>query len=1036
MNYIQQTKTKLLQLFVLVCFMFISANSFAQSKTISGTVVSSTDNSPLIGVNVVVKGTTVGTLTDIDGKYSIKVNSETDVVEFTYVGYVKQEITVANQSEINVALKEDVTALQEIVVVGYGTVKKEDLTGSVAVITASDLTKTPTPTIDKAIQGKAPGLLVSQTGKPGEGLKVRVRGIGSISRDGEPLTVIDGVVGASMNAVDPNDIESFQVLKDASATAIYGADGANGVIIITTKRGVKGKSKVTFSAFNSINQIDKKFELMDATQYSNFYNTLYPENGIAKRGAYTDAFRKSYYGEGWEKGTDWQSEMLQSSLTQNYYLSVSGGSDKSNYAISASVQDEVGTLINTGYKKYVVRANSDFLIGKYFKVGESISLTRTELQEEGTYQSSAWGTPLITSPLMKVENDTLKGGYEGPQIAYSLIEADTLLADLNTGGNDKPNPVAPLKIADNKTYRNTVLTSLFLEFKPVEWLTLKTMPSIIGGFFHRRDWFPSYESGVRSKTTATLREEYSESIDLSWENQLTFSKQFGKHDITVTGVTTARKYDRYSSDVRANGFTYESLPTLQNSTDRTVSGPYTPIRWNSYLGRFIYNYDSKYLLTASIRRDGVSRFGESNRWGNFPAASLAWKMNEDLFPDVQFIDMLKLRVGYGQTGNSNIGEFQYSSNLSPFTDFSPVIGGNVVPALNVLRSVGNPVIKWESSEMTNFGVDANLFGNRLTTSVEYYIKRTEDLLVQREISQIFGRTNGGKPWVNLADMVNKGFELQTSFRKKEGDFNYELSGTITTIQNEIINIPEEIKQNDLIAREGKSMGSIFGYVAERIITPEDFDENGEFKYAKPDKVAVAPGDLKFEDLNLDGKIDDNDRTIIGKAIPDFIYSLSINLSYKDFDFSMFWYGSQNVQVYNQLRSTIESFSSQDLNHNKSLEYSQNYYREDRPSTEFVRADLGNVNQNDRISTWWVEDASFIKLRDIQLGYSIPKNVLNKIDVGQVRFYVGVSNLLTITKYSGRDPESPTNGGSLDIGTEEDDVYPIPTIYSAGVQVNF
>ncbi len=1017
--------------------LIFSAQGLFAQQSVSGRVTDAAEGQGVPGANVVVKGTTIGAITDMEGNYSISVPGADAVLVFSYIGYLEQEIAVGNQTSIDISLIEDIQALDEVVVIGYGTVKKSDLTGSVAVVTSEQLSKTPATSLARAIQGRASGVLVTQSGNPGSGPTIRIRGTGSINQDPNPLYVIDGVVGGSMNDINPNDIESFQVLKDASAAAIYGADGANGVIIITTKRGSLGKPKVTFSAFGSLNLVPKQFEVMDAQQYADFYNTIYDDNGIERQEAYTDEFRQYYYGDGWEKGTDWQNEIIQKAYTQNYFLGVSGGGESSNYSISANILDEEGILRSSGATKYSFRANSDFKLGKYMKVGESFAVARNSVSSTGTWQGGAWDTPLIASPLMKVYNENNKGGYDGPQeaVPYITSAGDTVSYN-NTGGNDKPNVRPAMDLSQLNSNYNSFLGSIYLEIKPVKWLTFKTTPSAVGGFSHTRDWNPSFQSGVRDRELSTLDENYSENLTLSIENQLTFSESFGSHNLTVTGVQHARTFKGYSSNVRASGFEYENLNTLQNANSfDNVTGYITPVQWSSYLGRVIYDYSGKYLLTASMRWDGNSRFGPGNRWGTFPSASAAWKLNEDLLPNVDAIDMIKLRVGYGKTGNSAIGNFQYEANLSSYSQFSPVFGvsQSVANALNVLDSFGNELIQWESSAMTNIGVDGSFYRNRLSVTAEYYMKTTDNLIVSRSVSGIFGRI--ASPMVNLGDIRNKGFEFNVSFRDMEGDFNYEVTGMLTTIKNEVVDIPETYINGNNIARIGNTVGSLRGWIAERIITPEDYDGEGNYLYAVPAEGVPEPGDLKFTDLNLDGVINDDDRTIIGKPIPDMIYSLNVNLYYKSFDFTMYWYGAKNMDVYNSQRAGIESFWSQDLDHNKALEYSQNYYRIDRPSEEYVRADISNSNRNDRISTWWVEDASFLRLKDLQVGYSLARQAAQSVGMSRLRIYLSAVNLWTITSYKGRDPEAPTTGSPMSTGTDGGS-YPLPRILSVGLQIDF
>jgi TonB-dependent starch-binding outer membrane protein SusC len=457
-----------------------------------------------------------------------------------------------------------------------------------------------------------------------------------------------------------------------------------------------------------------------------------------------------------------------------------------------------------------------------------------------------------------------------------------------------------MEIGDDYNYNNNVFASIYLEIKPFNWLTYKVTPAVEGSFNRSKFWFPAFDMGVRSRGQAELSENFSENINLSLENQITFSNQFQDHNLTATAVHHVRKNEGNSINATALGFPYEQLNVISQSFEegRQVQGYYNPFTSESYLGRLIYDYANKYLLTASLRYDGNSRFGPENRWGTFPSASVAWKVNEDFFQNINQISLLKLRFGWGKTGNSSIGNFQYMSLIDGFNQFSPVFGidQRMVPALNVVHSFGNPSIKWEAAEMSNFGLDLNLFNNRVQLSAEYYIKNQDDLLVKIPMSAAFGRVSGaGDPWVNLGEIQNRGFEFTGSYRKMEGDFNYTISGNLTTVKNEVKYLPGDILTGNNLTTLGHTIGSFYGYVAERILTGEDFGEADRYLHAMPATGQPAPGDLKFKDLNNDGIINDLDRTIIGKAVPDLVYSLNLEAYYRNFDISLFFYGMQNFQ---------------------------------------------------------------------------------------------------------------------------------------------
>ncbi|MDD4225145.1 MAG: TonB-dependent receptor [Mariniphaga sp.] len=1031
-------KLKILLLFLAI--MLQGAAIYGQ-QTVTGSVTDASSGEALVGATVVIKGTSIGTVTDVDGNFSIQVPGLQEDLLISFVGFENQEIPIGGRTVIHVQLQESDVLLSEMVVIGYGTVKKTDLTGSVAVVDSEELNRIPASNFTKALQGRAPGVMVSQSGSPGSSAQIRIRGIGSINQNPNPIYVIDGVITGGLGNLNPTDIESIQILKDASAAAIYGADGANGVIIITTKRGEKGKPKVSLSSYFSLNRVPQQFEVMNANEYSEFYTTLLEENNIAVPVSYDDHFRQWYFGEGWQEGTKWQDEVTRLGMANNHYIRISGGGDDSNYSISLNNSNEKGILLASGANRFGLRANSDFNIGKYIKIGETLSITRNISQSPTTYEGNAWQVTLINSPLMRMFNENNKGGFEGPQIPYEYTMPDGSTEIVgNTGFNDKPNPRGPMEIGDDRNFNNNVLASIYLEIKPVKWLTYKITPAVEGSFNRSKLWYPAFDMGVRSKAQAELTEGFSENINLSLENQLTFSNQFDKHNITATAVHHVRKNEGNSINATALGFPYEQLNVISQSFEegRQVQGYFSPFTSESYLGRLIYDYDSKYLLTASIRRDGNSRFGPANRWGTFPSVSGAWKVNEDFLQDIDEISMLKLRFGWGQTGNSGIGSFQYQSLLDNFTQFSPVFGmeQRMLPALNVVHSFGNPSIKWEAAEMLNFGVDLNMFNNKVQFSAEYYIKNQNDLLVKIPMSAAFGRVSGaGDPWVNLGEIQNRGFEFIGTYRKMEGAFNYSISGNITTIKNEVKYIPGDILSGNNLTTLGHTIGSMYGYVAERIITQEDFNEEEKYLHALPATGKPSPGDLKFKDLNNDGSINDLDRTIIGKTVPDFVYSLNLEAWYHNFDISLFFYGMQNFEVYNHLRAAIEGFSSQDMGHNKLRDYALNYYRDDRPSEKYIRADMNNTNQNDRPSTWFLESGSFLRLKDLQVGYSLPKWILDSTGLSRARLYVNATNLLTLTDYSGRDPEAPTISGPLTPGNDNG-TYPVPRSLTFGVQVDF
>ena len=1072
----------------LLVFALLCGTSLYAQRTVTGTVLDAEmGNAPMVGATVQIKGTTTATMTEGNGGFSINAKN-TDVLVFSFIGYESKEVTVGNQSNIRVTLGVNAEELEEVVAIGYGTVKKSDLTGAVAVITSKDLTKQPAMNVGQALQGKASGVLVSQSGSPGSDPTIRVRGVGSISASPNPIYVVDGIIVGGIGNISAQDIETMQVLKDASSAAIYGANGANGVVIITTKRGKSGKTQVNFNAFGSFTMKPEKYDIMDASEYSQFYRDMrYPDVSSHINGAfnpaysYSDEFRRLYYGDGWQKGTDWQDHAFRNGYRQNYDLSISGGAEKSNYSISFGYMDEQGTVIATKSDRFNLRANSDFSIGRWVKVGENIALSRKTTQGyTNTQESSIFD--LGMSPLMPLLNPDVNAEdfnrYEDYHKPYYLVYGEDGVtptgvlpapggyvgdAWLNTLGNDKPNPMVGPMTGQNNNYSTNALLSAYLEVNFTDWLQYKFTPSADIGFGRHKLWQPGYEQ-KRASGIASLQEEWSDGLTLGVENQFTFKKTFADaHNLQVIAVHQMRKSDGNNIDVIVKDFNFPQLNTLSNFTPNpdappTVKGSTTPYRMVSYIGRAMYDYKGRYLLTASVRADGVSRFAPGNRWGYFPSVSVAWKLNEDLMPDVDVVDMLKLRFGWGQTGNSNIGDFKYTSLVSNGTNFSPVFGDKqqIAQAMYVFTQYGFPGIRWEAADMYNIGFDLNMFRNRLQISAEYYIKQQNDLLVQVPVTTVMGLDgDGAKPWMNHGKLRNQGFEVNASWRENIGDFSYGVSGNLTTIKNEVISLPvDEIigggLDNSTRTKVGYTIGELWGHVDEGIIqaTDEYYERDAatgqldftKYKFAKHYGYMPQPGDLKYSDINGDGVVNDDDKAMIGKPVPDFTYSLNLEFGWKGIDLSLFFYGVQNFDIFNGQRASMSSMNEQDMDHNKFRDYAQNYWKMDRPSTEYVRLDQGNENFNDRISTFWVENGAFLRLKSLQLGYTLPAKAIRKMKISNARIYVDAQNVFTITKYKGRDPEPLLNSADndanpLNIGTDKG-VYPVPRAVSLGIQLSF
>jgi len=1038
--------------------LLISSSTFSQ-QTITGIVTDKNTNETLIGATVQIKGkSTNGTVTDINGKYRISANSQ-DILVFTYIGMIRQEISVGSSSIINVALNSSSINLGEVVAIGYGTIKKSDLTGSVSVVTTKELTKNPSASAAEAIQGKAAGVLVTNTGQPGAGISIRIRGVGSINNSSDPIYILDGIRVSDINGIQPQDIENFQVLKDASATAIYGSNGSNGVIIVNTKRGVSGKPVIVLNSYLTMNTEPKHLDVMNASQYANFLlSTKYKDYGInqtyvnnmgqiVNNPAYslsTD-FRQKYYGTGWSQGTDWQNQLFKNSMSQNHVLSVSGGGEKSNYNVSLSYNDDQGNVIKSSAQNYTIRANSDFKITNFLKIGENFSGRYTTLQQPTSVQSSIWD--LTVSPLMRVYNSSYTGGFESPQTTYWIDNFGNLssnaissLSYTNTLGNDKVNPLCSVLLGSNNTKTTMTNASFYAQIDFTPWLLFKSTPSISIINAHNTYWMPLF-TGNRANSAALLSEAYSSKMTLNLENQLLFNKNINDiHNLQATLVQQVHQELTDNSLATVTGFNNENLNTLSNGgaggTEPSVTGGRTDYRELSYLARVIYDYKGKYFATISTRRDGVSSFAPDYRIGYFSAGSLAWKVNEDFFKSIKEISLMKLRIGWGQTGNSqtNGSYYEYYDQITSMNNFSPVFGNNqqIANAQYIFYGMGSPYYHWETSEMTNIGLDLNLFNGKLQSSFEYYIKNVNDLLIQKPISDAYGRYQGD-PWVNLGALQNKGVEINIQWRDKIGEIEYGITTNFATTKNTVKalaeNSPITIGNNQTSV--GNPVGYLYGYVSEGIIQ----SNNDYTHFPKQNGVIPQPGDIRYKDLNGDGIIDSNDRTMIGNTIPGISYSIGFDASYKGFDFNLFLNGVGDYQIYNQQRASLSSVNSQDMDHNKLVSWAENYWTPENASTKFVRYDASNTNLNDQISTFWIEDGSFLRIKNIQIGYTVPAKECKKISVSNLRIYASASNLYCFTKYQGRDPESFMSTTPLTSGTDNGS-YTIPKSFTFGLQIGF
>jgi len=1044
-------------------FIFLHPVLSAQQLDVSGRITDASTGETIVGATILVKGTTRGTISDADGFYSISVPDGEAVLVFSFIGYLTQEIPVQNRSQIDVIMAVDLKELEEVVVIGYGTQRKEDLTGSIAVVDVEDMNKSNFTTFDQALQGRSAGVYVAtKSGMPGGGANVKIRGIGSISLNTEPLYVIDGIPVNEdiMSSLNPNDIESLQILKDASATAIYGARGANGVVMITTRRGTNRKPVFSFNSNLGYTYVPKTFDVMNAAEYTELMEAAY-KNYLARNpgmvdnyhAVYSDSARRVHGNENTD--THWQDEITQVGYMQNYNLSVASGNENSRYFISGNYATEEGILIDTELERFNLRANSDFTVGERIKIGESVLFSRLFLNDVAHYgNGNSWLIATITSPFMPVYDENAIGGFGGP--------TDTL-----TGANERTNPVAEQMLNENTLVEYKVLSSVYLDFEIIRGLTYSLKFGANYKMDDQRRWTPRYTLGnmrLRDSEHSKLSEDNSFSQEYLINNMLTYTAKLGGHNFTGMAAYERTIIDRKWNGAVGKDITYPEIAVLnQAEVVETVYGGKEQHRLESWLGRIIYDYKGKYLVTASVRVDGSTRFGpEGGRYGTFPSFSLGWKINEDFLQGVEQINMLKLRFGWGQTGNENLQEYQYFALMDPLRNSRYIFGVNQDLWLGGASTSfqNNPLIKWEASAMTNFGMDLNVFGNKIQFTGEYYIKNQKDMLVKRPISVVFGKYveygAGGTvgAWVNLAKVQNRGLEFNLIYKEMEKDFQYTISANLTTLKNEVIDLGvADILTDWTITKPGHTIGSFYGFVADGILQLEDFEHDdlgniiqnpdGTYNLLTPTQEQfTSPGDIKFKDLNRDGKINDEDRTIIGKPLPDFIYGLNFNAWYKGFDFTIFFQGMQNMQIYNEHMSNIGLATDKWGKDENKLVDVLDYWTPENPTNTQTRVDVIDENRNSRISSWFIEDASFVRIRTLQLGYSLPQRLSQRIGVEKFRIFANANNLYTITKYSGYDPEIGETSQDVSGVTNplyagiDSGFYPVPRSFTLGLQLDF
>ncbi|MDR2917956.1 MAG: TonB-dependent receptor [Tannerella sp.] len=1026
-----------------------------QGHKLTGTVVD-TKGEPLIGVNILVKNSSTGAITDVDGKFSIENVASDAEITISYIGYVTQEITVGNRSAINITLVEDAQALEEVVVVGYGSFKKSDLTGAISQVKGDDLVNLPMRSAADALQGKAAGVTVTATsGSPGSVGSIRIRGIGTVNNN-NPLYVVDGLPQNDINWLNARDIESIEVLKDASAQAIYGARAANGVILISTKRGESGatyRSSIEFDMNIGFQNIPKRYDMLDAAGFMEYKNRAYANSGRELMEDFATAEKReqilTFLGKnGGRAGTDWWKEVTREGTdapVQNYNLAFSGGMDKLRYRTSFSYTDMQGILNGSEYQRLTGRINVDNEVTKWLTLSANVSVSyeeRRNLDENSAYTGTVFSTA-TADPITPVYRDNL---VDIPDFLYNRIMSGfepTNPWSRYTGViySNKPNTVG-------QTDRQSLLKGTDLATKgnisgEIKFFPFLTFKSSIAIDLKRNEWggfVPKYYLDGDEYNNDATASRYRYNTDYwVFDNYLTFNKKFDSHLVNAMVGTSAEKerYEHLAASKRGMVNNDESQQIINAGTKDPGAEGYTSISsLNSYFGRLFYSFNNKYMVTANIRWDGSSRFPKDNRWGVFPSVSTGWNFSEEKFMNTfDWLSQGKLRAAWGEIGNQNIGNAAY---LNTFSNSGYYIYGNPYNySLSGLRNqVGNPDLKWETTRQWDFGLDLAFLGGSLRATIDYFERKTSDMLLELPLPGLLGLPN--TPWVNAGSVSNRGFELSVAYDGKLGkEFTYHINGNLSTYRNRIESLGSGKSIpgtgvhlgyfNYTMTEVGKPIGYYYGYQTNGVFqTQQEIDS-----YINNGSVVMPgakPGDLKFVDINKDGKIDDDDRTMIGNPHPDFTFGLTLGAEYKGFDFSAFFQGSIGNDVMNIVKYDIYSGTGW---YNAPKDILTTFW--DGPGSTNKNFGIdADSRMNLQLSDWFIEDGSYVRLKNLQVGYTIPSTLTKKITINNLRVFVAAQNLFTITNYSGLDPEmgntNPLYMG-IDVG-----YYPQPRTFMFGINM--
>ncbi len=998
-------------LFLLLFGLAISF-AYSQERTVTGNVTSEEEGA-LPGVNIVIQGTVTGAVTDVSGNYSIVVPGPDAILVFSSIGFSTKSVIVGNQSTINLLLVPDVTSLDEIVVTAYATQQKKDITGSVSTVNAEELSAMPQGNVTQQMQGRVAGVTVTQDSRPGQSAKVRIRGFGSF-QDNAPLYVVDGVPTTDINTLNPSDVESLTILKDAGAASIYGSRASNGVIVVTTKKGSQGM-KVNYNMyFGTQSPGAGPQNLANSQEQADIQWLVYANDGtVETHPIYGPSSNASPTLPSWAADTKWWDEVTRNAMIMNHDLSLSGGNDNSRYYASFGYFDQEGVVVTNWWKRFSARFNSEFKIKDRVTIGENLNVvhrsdngTEANGEEEtallsGVYRMQSIIPYIWNSGTYAASAHTFEDGdYGGTGIAPRL-------------GNVRAYKAQNMRDKDDRWQDIRLLGNLFADVKILEGLNFRTSFGGSLNNYYQTDWSGKTYENAENIGTSSYNEESGYGMDWTWTNTLTYNNQFGDHNIlAVAGYEAVKTGIGRNVDAQRAGYFSEALSYRTVSNGATLQSGnsefWTPRSLVSQFLRTDYNFNNKYYVSGTIRRDGASVFGADFRYGVFPSVSAGWRISEESFlAGVSFISDLKIRGGYGTMGNqlavSTANQFFLYGGSPSRTYYD--LNGTTNSSLQGFRPtrIGNPDAKWETNVSTNIGFDAVLLDRKFEIIFDWYSKQNQDLLFDPELPGTAGAAD--RPYVNIGEMKNTGIDLQLIYRQIWSDFSFEANATFTTVHNEIIKVAEGYEFFDdggsrigAFNRNmvGNSMGEFFGYNVLGL-----FQSQGEVDAAAVQDGAEA-GFFQYEDVDGSGTIDPDDRTFIGKPIPDFTYGLNLSFGYKDFDLTAFFYGSKGNDIFNYNKWWYDMWGS--FQGQKSTDLLNNSWTPTNTGAEIPKAsNKSNFSTSTQSTSFYIEDGSFFRLKNLQIGYTLPKNILGNV-FSNARIYVQGVNLFTLTKYTGMDPE--------------------------------